>query len=68
VSISSTFLHTNYLYERRFGSFSSYVLALAKNLYKKCARKMLMKMTPGFSRYYVPEKFQAANTRNPIEV
>ncbi len=26
-------------------AFSSYVLALAKNLYKKCARKMLMKLT-----------------------
>ncbi len=31
----------------RFGSFSSYVLALAKNSYEKCARKMLMKLTLG---------------------
>jgi len=26
-------------------AFSSYILALAKNLYQKCARKMLMKLT-----------------------
>ncbi len=28
-------------------AFSSYILALAKNLYKKCARKTLMKLTTG---------------------
>jgi len=28
-------------------AFSGYVLALAKNLYKKCAQKMLMKLTKG---------------------
>ncbi len=28
-------------------AFSSYVLVLAKNSYKKCAPKMLMKLTPG---------------------
>jgi hypothetical protein len=27
--------------------FSGYILALAKNLYKKCARKTLMKLTLG---------------------
>jgi hypothetical protein len=30
-----------------WAAFSSYVLALAKNLYKKCAQKMLMKLTAG---------------------
>jgi len=35
-------IRTNFLYERRF---SSYVLALLKNLYEKCARIMLMKLT-----------------------
>ncbi len=36
------------LYESLFlAAFSSYVLALAKNLYKKCTRETLMKSTPG---------------------
>ncbi len=35
---------TIFLYERRF---SSYILALSKNLYKKFVRKTLMKLTPG---------------------
>jgi len=37
-------LRTNFSYERRF---SSYVLALSKNLYKKFARLTLIKLTPG---------------------
>ncbi len=47
VSISSTFLRTNFSYEHCFSSraFSSYVLALAKNLYEKRAQKTLMKLT-----------------------
>ncbi len=47
VSISSTFyvhiFHTNII----LAAFSSYVLALAKKLYKKCARIMLMKLIKG---------------------
>ncbi len=35
-------LRTNFLHERRF---SSYILALSKNLYKKFARLTLMKLT-----------------------
>ncbi len=38
-------LRTNFLYERRF---SSYVLALSKNLYEKFVRKTLMKLTEVF--------------------
>jgi len=45
VAISSTLyahvFHTNVV----LAAFSSYVLALLKNLYKKCARKMVMKST-----------------------
>jgi len=44
VSNLSTFLHTNFSYERRF---SSYVFALLKNLYKKRVRIKLMKLTTG---------------------
>jgi len=44
VSISSTFLRTNFSYKLRFGSFSSYILALAKNSYEKFARLKLMKL------------------------
>ncbi len=36
-------LHANFLYKRHF---SSYVLALSKNSYKKCERITLMKLTP----------------------
>jgi hypothetical protein len=42
VSISSTLYVRINSYKRRF---SSYVLALLKNLYEKCARTMLMKLT-----------------------
>ncbi len=42
-------LRTNFSYERHF---SSYVLALLKNLYKKCARIMLMKLTTAVFDYY----------------
>jgi hypothetical protein len=35
--------HTNVI----SAAFSSYVLGLAKNSYKKCAHKMLMKLTAG---------------------
>jgi len=39
-----------FLYESLFlAAFSSYILALAKNLYKKCARLTLMKLMAGFS-------------------
>jgi len=46
-------LHTNFLYERRFSSFF-YVHVTREKLpkrhsYKKFARKMLMKLTPGRS-------------------
>ena len=33
-------------------AFSSYVLALSKILYEKCARNTLMKLTPRFSMTY----------------
>jgi hypothetical protein len=33
-------------------AFSSFVLALAKNLYKKCARITLMKLTAGVARLF----------------
>jgi len=36
-------LRKNFSYKRRF---SSYVLALSKNLYEKVVRKTLMKLTP----------------------
>jgi len=42
-------LRTNFLYEH---CFSSYVLALSKNLYKKFARLTLMKLTAGYNRNY----------------
>jgi hypothetical protein len=37
-------------------AFSSYVLALAKNSYKKCARKMLMKLTPERKKTMISER------------
>jgi len=42
--------HTNFSYELRF---SSYVLALSKNLYEKFARKMLVKLTTGFPSSFI---------------
>ncbi len=42
------FILANFLYERHF---SSYVLALSKNLYKIFARLTLMKLTPGEDSY-----------------
>jgi len=37
----------NFSYENLFfAAFSTYVLALAENLYKKSAQKTLMKLTP----------------------
>ncbi len=39
--------HQCFMYERHFGSFSSYVLDLSKNLYKKRSRITLMKLTTG---------------------
>jgi len=47
VSISSTFLRTNFCTNVVSAAFSCYVLALAKNSYKKRARKTLMKLTAG---------------------
>jgi len=51
VSISPMFyvriIHTNVI----LAAFSSYILALSKNLYKKCARKTLMKLTTGVKAY-----------------
>ncbi len=49
MSISSTFYVRIFRTNVRFGSVSSYVVALAKNLYEKRARKMLMKLTVGVS-------------------
>jgi len=40
---------TNFLYKLRF---SSYVLALSKNLYEKFARLTLMKLTAGLISFY----------------
>ncbi len=37
-------------------AFSSYVLALAKNLYEKCTRKMLMKLTPPVNFINISER------------
>ncbi len=51
MSISSTFLRTNFL-----AVFSSYVLALAKNSYKKCGRLTLMKLTKGVNVLQCDEK------------
>jgi len=45
VSISSTFYVQIFCADVVLAAFSSYVLALAKNSYKKCARIMLMKWT-----------------------
>jgi len=45
VSISSTFFMRFFVRKSFLAAFSSYVLSLAKNLYKKLARKMLMKST-----------------------
>jgi hypothetical protein len=47
VSISSTFYVQIFCTNVVLAAFSSYVLALAKNLYKKRARIMLMKLTKG---------------------
>jgi hypothetical protein len=47
VSISSTFY--KHIFRMNLAAFSSYVLVLAKNLYKKCVRKMLMKSTASHS-------------------
>jgi hypothetical protein len=47
VSISSTFLRTNFSYKSHFGSFFTYVLALNKLSFEKCTRIMLMKLTAG---------------------
>ncbi len=41
------FLHTFFIQKSFLAAFSSYVLALAKNLYKKRAHLMLMKLTVG---------------------
>jgi hypothetical protein len=43
-------LRTNFLYE---GNFSSYVLALSKNLYEKFARLTLMRLTEGVDFYNI---------------
>ena len=47
VSMSSTFYVQIFRTNVILAAFSSYILALAKNLYKKGARKMLMKMAAG---------------------
>jgi len=50
-SISSTFYVQIFCTNFVLAAFSSYVLALAKNLYKKRARIMLMKLTTGYFRF-----------------
>jgi len=47
VSISSTFYVQIFRTFVISAAFLSYILALAKNLYKKFARKTLMKLTSG---------------------
>jgi len=47
VSISSTFYAQIFHMKVVLAAFSSYVLALAKNSYKKHVRSMLMKLTSG---------------------
>ncbi len=49
VSISSTFYVPIICTNIVSAAFSSYILALVKNLYKKWARIMLMKLTPGLN-------------------
>jgi len=48
-------LHTHFLYERRFGSFSlvtcTYKKLLKRCSYKKFERKMLMKLTAGDAKF-----------------
>ncbi len=44
VSISSMFFYAFFIRKSFLAAFSSYVLALAKNSFKKCARIMLMKL------------------------
>jgi len=50
VSISSTFYVQIFRTDVVLAVFSSYVLALAKKLYKKCAHITLMKLTTGVVR------------------
>jgi len=47
VSISSTVFARFFVPKSFLAAFSSYVLALVKNLYKKRTRLMLMKLTVG---------------------
>jgi len=49
-SISSTLYVQIFRTNIVSAAFSSYVLALAKNSYEKCAQKMLVKLTPGLQR------------------
>ncbi len=53
VSISSTFYVQIFCTNVIPAAFSSYILALGRNLYKKCAHKMLMKSTPGVNFYNI---------------
>ncbi len=50
VSISSSFLQAFFVWKSFLAAFSSYVLALVKNSYKKCARLTLMKFTAAINR------------------
>jgi hypothetical protein len=47
-----------YVQKPFFAAFFSYILALVKNSYKKCARLMLMKLTPGvnFTKLFSPSE------------
>ncbi len=48
-------LRTNFSYKRHF---SSYILALSKNAYKKFVDKMLMKLTSGIATIFLQQKFE----------
>ncbi len=50
MSISSTFYAQIFRTNVILAAFSSYILALGRNLYEKFARKMLMKLTPGWKK------------------
>ncbi len=58
MSISSTFYVQIFCTNVVLAAFSSYVLALSKNLYEKHARLMLMKLTAGRKNVEKPEQIQ----------
>ncbi len=59
VSISSTILRVFWYVSLFLAAFSSYVLALAKNLYKRFAHITLMKLTEGWKEDHIllPQKW-----------